>query len=270
MKRLLAVLAAVLLAGLGAVAVLGYAGAADARAVAGQEARTVYVSSQPVPAGTTLGEAVSEELLTKDVFAARSVPNGALMKVGPENEQLVATSAIAAGEIVLASRFGAQQEADTALVVPEGMVAVTVELSDAGRVGTFLRPGSRIAVYDTYLARDPQGGDVSPGGAAQTLGDDRAEEVNATRLVLATADVLAVGDVTLSGRALGVGGEGAGDLAAGDEVPTTLVTVAATPSDAQRLVHAAQTGALYAGLLGEGADGGAGLVLDTSLFPGKQ
>ena len=270
MKRILAVLAAVLLAGLGAVAVLGYAGAADARAVAGQEARTVYVSSQPVPAGTTLGEAVAEGLLTKDVFAAKSLPAGALEKVGPENEQLVATSDIAAGEIVLASRFGAQQEADTALVVPEGMVAITVELSDAGRVGPFLRPGSLIAVFDTYQARDPEGGDLSPGGQSQTLGDDQLTDVNTTRVVLPSAQVLAVGDVTLDGRAPAAGTDPEEEAAAGtNAVPTALVTVAVTPTDGQRLVHAAQTGTLYAGLLGEGADGGDGVVEDRTVFASK-
>jgi pilus assembly protein CpaB len=274
MKRILAVLAAVLLAGLGAVAVLGYAGAADARAVAGQEARTVYVSAQPVPAGTSLGDAVAEGLLTKDVFAAKAVPAGALEKVGPENEQLVATSDVAVGEIVLASRFGAQQEADTALVVPEGMVAITVELTDAGRVGPFLRPGSRIAVFDTYESRDPQNEDLRPGGRAGQLGDDQAADVNGTRVVLTDAEVLAVGDVTIDGRAPEAGADGSEEDAVtgvpAEEVPTTLVTVAVTPEDGQRLVHAAQTGHLYAGLLGEGAVGGDGLVEDRTLFAGKQ
>jgi pilus assembly protein CpaB len=274
MKRILAVLAAVLLAGLGAVAVLGYAGAADARAVAGQEARTVYVSAQPVPAGTTLGDAVAEGLLGKEVFASRSVPAGALEKVGPENEALVATSDIAVGEIVLASRFGAQQEADTALVVPEGMVALTVELTDAGRVGPFLRPGSRIAVFDTYQSRNPEEDDLTPGGTALALGDDQLTDVNVTRVVLAAVEVLAVGDVTIAGRASEAGADAAGDEAAAgapaETVPTTLVTVAVTPEDGQRLVHAAQTGQLYAGLLGEGATGGDGLVEDRTLFASKQ
>jgi pilus assembly protein CpaB len=273
MKRILAVLAAVLLAGLGALAVLGYAGAADARAVAGQEARTVYVSTQAVPAGTTLGDAVAEGLVGKEVFAAKSVPSGALEKVGPENEALVATSDIAAGEIVLASRFGAQQEADTALVVPEGMVAVTVELTDAGRVGPFLRPGSEIAVFTTYESRDPSNDDLTPGGRALELGEDQIGDVNSTRVVLPTTEVLAVGDVTLAGRTPlageGTDADGATQGTEAQTVPTTLVTVAVTPADAQRLVHATQTGRLYAGLLGEGAEGGDALVEDRNLFADK-
>jgi pilus assembly protein CpaB len=215
---------------------------------------------------------VAEGLLGKDVFAAKSVPAGALEKVGPENEALVATSDIAAGEIVLASRFGAQQEADTALVVPEGMVAITVELTDAGRVGPFLRPGSRIAVFDTYQGRDPENDDLTPSGVAKALGDDQVLDVNATRVVLPAVEVLAVGDVTIDGRTP-VAGVDPDEDAAGPEaqaVPTTLVTVAVSPADGQRLVHAAQTGLLYAGLLGEGADGGDALVEDRTLFAGRQ
>jgi hypothetical protein len=48
-----------------------------------------------------------------------------------------------------------------------------------------------------------------------------------------------------------------------------LVTVAVLPGDAQRLVHATQTGELYAVLLGAGAEVKASeSVLDTTLFAG--
>jgi pilus assembly protein CpaB len=263
MKRILAVLAAVVLALLGSIAVLGYANAADRRAVAGQEAVTVYVTSRIVPAGTPLAEAVADGSLQKTVFAAKSVPTGALLEIEPDSSQLVAMSNIAPGEIVLSRRFGTQQAGSTALMVPEGMVAITVELTDPGRVGPFLRPGSTIAVYDTYWVREPVK-DLVPGGAALRLGDE-TPAVNATQLVLPSAEVLAVGDVTLSGRADAP--EGSDDVQGKPrEVPTALVTVAVTPLDGQRLVHAAQTGFLYAGLLGEGAEGGSAVVEDRTLF----
>lgn len=265
MKRILAVLAAVVLAILGSVAVLGYASAADSRAVAGQEAMTVYVTSRSVPAGTTLADAVADGSLQKTVFAAKSVPSGALLEVEAKMGELVALSGIAPGEIVLSNRFGTQREGNTALVVPEGMVAITVELTDPGRVGPFLRPGSKIAVYDTFVARDPSAKDLVPGGGAQTLGGE-LEMVNATRLVLSSAEVLAVGDVTLAGRANAPGAAPDSEQTSVKEVPTALVTVALTPLDAERLVHAAQTGLLYAGLLGEGADGGSAVVEDRTLF----
>lgn len=255
MRKMLSVVAALVLAGIGAVAVVLYAGAADARALAGQEATTVYVTARTVPAGTTLGEAVGSGLLEKAVFAARTVPAGALTTVDGPDESLVATSQIAPGEIVLERRFGAQVAGTAALVVPEGQMAVTVQLSDRGRVGPFLRPGSLVALYDTYAVRDAGAGDLSPRGTG--LGDD----VNATRVVLPEATVLAVGDLTL--------GDGEQDpLTEDSDVPTTLVTLAVEAGDAARLVHAAQTGQLYAALLGAGADPGNPLVDDRTLFGG--
>lgn len=262
MKRVLAVVAALVLAAIGALAVLGYAGAADARAVAGQEATTVYVTTRLVPAGTPLDEAVSQGMLEKTVFPARSVPAGALLRVDTPMQSLIATSEIAAGEIVLERRFGSQQVGDAALVVPEGKVAVTIELTDPARVGPFLRPGSQIAVYDTFEARNPDDGDYSPTGTA--LGG--AGSVNATNLVLGKVTVLAVGDVTLTGRAQAAGGGGV--LGGRDEVPTALVTVALDPPDVPRLVHAANTGVLYAVLLGSGADLTGGAVDDRRMFEG--
>ena len=268
MKRILAAVAALVLAAVGALAVLAYAGAADARAVAGQEAVTVYVTTRTVPAGTTLGDAVAQDLLEKDVFPSRSVPAGALTRIDVATEQLVAMSEIASGEIVLQRRFADQQAGDTALVVPEGQMAVTVELTDPGRVGSFLRPGSDVAIYDSYATRDPFEGDMSPVGTDLNNGNETGARgpVNATRVVVPRVEVLAVGDITLAGRAASAAPDGV--LADNEKVPTALVTLAVSPADAARLIHAAQTGQLYAALLGSGADAGDPLVEDRNLFGG--
>lgn len=261
MKRILSLVAALVLAALGGLAVLGYAGAADARAVAGQEAQTVYVTTRTVPAGTPLGAAVEQGMLQRTVFAARSVPAGALLTVNPTLEALVAVSDIAPGEIVLERRFGQQQSGSTALVVPEGKIAVTIELSDPGRVGSFLRPGSSIAVYDTFRARDAEGGDLTPDGTG--LGE--AGTVNATRVLLPQAVVVAVGDITVAGQVEAVAGD---ELGGQDEVPTALVTIAVDPADGPRVVHAATTGLLYVALLGNGVEAGDAVVDDRDLFGG--
>lgn len=257
MKRALAVITALVLAAVGGLAVLGYASAADARAVAGQQAVTVYVTTQAVPAGTPLADAVAESMLQRTPFPAKAVPAGALMRVDPQMDSLVAVSDIAPGEVVLERRFGEQPSGDTALVVPEGKIAVTVELSDPGRVGAFLRPGSTIAVYNTFRARDVDGV-LTPDGI--DLGT--AGELNATRVLLPETTVVAVGDVTVAGQAEAIATDGTQQ----DEVPTALVTVAVDPADAARVVHAAQTGLLYAAMLGNGADAGQGVVDDRGLF----
>ena len=85
MKRALVVVAAVVLAVVGAVAVLAYARSADQRALAGQEAREVYVTTREVPAGTSAQDALDSGLLQTALVAAKGVPDGAMTEVTPEN-----------------------------------------------------------------------------------------------------------------------------------------------------------------------------------------
>lgn len=264
MKRTLAVLVAVVLALVGAGSVMAYARSADQRALAGQRAVEVFVTTDVVPAGTTASAAVSGGLLEPTLIVSKGVPAGALTAVDDTSEDVALTD-IAAGEIVLSQRFGAERETTEALVVPEGQIAVTVQLSDPGRVSAFLRPGSGIAIYNTFTARDAEGGDFTPTGVGLAGGEG---SVSATRVLLPLAEVLAVGSVTVSGQAPppGADDEAVDGAAPAEAIPTALVTVAVSPADGQRLVHAAQTGTLYAGLLGENTEIGDLTVEDRQLF----
>lgn len=271
MKRVIAVLAAVVLALVGAFSVTAYARSADTRAVAEQEPTQVYISTAAVPAGTTAQEAFDQGLVVPSMVAAKGVPEGALVEIDPASTD-VAVSDIAPAEMLLAARFGAEPEVTDALVVPEGQVAVTVQLSDPGRVSAFLRPGSEIAVYETFEVRDPEAGELVPGGAALSLGGD-VPDVNGTRVLLPRATILAVGAVTVNGAAPAPGADPdapPSDAAPAEQaVPQALVTLATSPVDAQRLVHGAQTGLLYAGLLGENTTVEDLTVEDRQLFADK-
>ena len=52
-RRVIAAIAAILLAGVGAVVLLGYVGHADQRALAGMETVSVFVVTALIPEGTT-------------------------------------------------------------------------------------------------------------------------------------------------------------------------------------------------------------------------
>jgi len=260
MKRVLIILLAFVLAGIGGVSVLAYARAADQRALAGQETVEVYVSTAEVPAGTTAKDAVDTGLLKTTLVAEKGAPEGALTAVTDDMADQVAMSAISPGEIVLARRFGTQTTDQTALVVPEGMVAVTVQLTDPGKVGPFLRPGSQIAIYDSFTARDPENDDLSPNGELGLPGGEG--KVNVTRALIPKTEVLAVG--ALTGTTSQPPSEDGTPPA--DQAPSALVTVSVTPADSQRLVHGIQTGTLYAVLLGTGAEVPGGIVEDRQLF----
>ncbi len=246
--RVLALVIGGVVALFGVMAVVLYARAADSRAVAGAQPQPVYVSQKVVPAGTSLAEAVKSGLLTRTNVPAQAKPAGALTEVTRDNEQQVAVTDIQAGEFILAGRFGAQAAGTKALQVPNGQVAVSAQLSDPARVGTFMTPGSRIVIYDTH--------DVLPGiDGSNLVGGVR------TQVLLQDVLVIAMGNVPLVPVAEG------GPAAAGANPATILVTVALPPEDATRLVHGIQTGRLYAGL--RGADAKVDLsasVSDSSLF----
>jgi pilus assembly protein CpaB len=260
-RRSLAVLFAVTLAVIGAVLVLVYARSADARALEGQQVVDAYVATKDIPAGTSAQSAVDRGWLRKESFSQKGVPAGTLTEVAGPVTQMVATTDIAAGEIVLSKRFGDQQLGKAAVTVPEGSVAVTVQLTDPARIGPFLRPGSKIAIYDTFNAKDNKAANAVPAG--DKLSSDK-EDLHVTKVLLPSVEVLGVGDDTVSGSVTPQD-----EQKSGQGTPSALVTVAVSPTDAQRLVHATQTGTLYAVLLGAGAEVKAGQsVLDTTLFAG--
>src|SRR5450631_4943153 len=246
-RRVMAALAATVVGLIGVIAVLFYAKGADPRAVADQRPQTVFVAQRMVPAGTTAAQAVSSGLMAPTQIAAMGVPVGALTKVDAATGKLVALTDIAAGDFVIASRFGTTPTGAKAIQVPDGQVAISVSLSDPGRVGTFVTPGSRIVIYDTYV----------PAAAAKG-GTSGAKE---TRVLLDDVLVIAVGSTSLAPVA---NVDGQAQASAGG---AQLVTVALPPSTAAKLVHGIQTGTLYAGLRGTDTSSSSGqIVSDSTLF----
>jgi pilus assembly protein CpaB len=248
-RRILAIGAAVLLAIVGAALVLIYALRADDRALAGQQPQRVYVVSETVPSGTSLKEALRLELIEPTQVARAGLPAGALQSVDPSNQELLAVTDIPVGTYVLGSSFGELPLSEKAIEVPEGHLAVSVELTDPGRVGTFVTPGSRIAIYNTFKLK--QLGDDDETQAFNDL------DVHGTSVLLDDVLVLAMGQSSLTPTpAQPVAAEGTEERPAGVNESTArfLVTVAVTPEQSVRLVHSIQQYQLYAGLRSDGLE----------------
>lgn len=228
-RRVIAVVAALVVALLGVVGVVVYAQAADGRAVAGQATQTVFIAKAAVPTGTTAADAVTQQLMAPEKVVAKGVPQGALKAVTADIGKLVATSTILPGEIVLSSRFGTLSSAANNPVIPAGMIAITVTLGDPQRIAPLLTPLSHIVIFDTI------GGKSGATAATPQM----------TKILLPDVEVIGVGDQTAQPAPAA---DAAAPKAAGN---VALVTVALSPTDAQLLVHAVQTGnLLYGGLLG--------------------
>jgi pilus assembly protein CpaB len=110
---------------------------------------------------------------------------------------------------------------------------MSVDLADAAHVGSFLRPGSYITVFDTV--------------ASATLGANGIP-IKETRVLLTKVQVIGIAGYTTAKEV---------DAVITDATKF-LVTVAVTQNEAERLVHGIQSGSLYFGLLSS----------DTKVVPG--
>ena len=200
-----------------ALGVFAYTSGANDRALADQQAVEVLVSTQQILPGTTVAQAWEDGSFERSRVPSSNTPVGYLP--ADADPDFVAQSEIPAGQIVLGSAFGSELPVAETISLAEGEVAVTVELGDPQRVGTFLRPGSSIAIFNT----------------TETIeGEQR------TRLLLSGVTVLAVGDATVDQS----------EDAQMQGAQTALVTLAASPQQAELIIHGAQTGSLYLALLG--------------------
>jgi len=245
-RRIVGVLLAIILAVLGTVAVLVYVKAAQSRVADGQRAVRVLIAKQRIPAGTT-GESIRGRALVDEVvMPALSVPVDTLSAMPTELDRLVVTSDVQPRQLLLRGMFGAATRLSGGLNVPEKSVAVSVEIQINEQVGGYVRPGSQIAIFDTYDTPDKQS--------------------KITRVLLPRVEVLAVGQFGAGGV---TSAQRNGDAASGDSSGNVLVvTVAVSQADAERLIHASRTGLLYFALLTDSSEVKPGPGVDNrTLFP---
>lgn len=254
-RRIVLVAVALVLALVGVTAIRSYVGKADARAVADLDPIQAYVATTAIPAGTTLKDAVAQGLATTETLPRKTVPVDAVIQVTPTLGSLVATGVVPAGSLLLQSAFGQrEQHAEDGLPLPKGAMAVTVSLDDPARVAGFVRPGSEIAIFDTYNTLRGIGADGHPAtgnhdtasGDGLAMGDTKE---HVTRLLLARVSVIAIGS-TVAGATSTAPADGSSGGASSSS-NGVLVTVALRQHDAEKLILASQTGTLYLGLLNQ-------------------
>jgi pilus assembly protein CpaB len=145
-RRLLAALAALLLAATGAVVLLAYVRGADARALAGVQTVDVLVVDRPVAEGTP-GEELAELVRTERLPAKAAVP-GAVTDLD-ELAGRVVTVDLQPGEQLLAARFAVPGDLGVPGTVPapEGTAEVSLLLEPQRAVGGRLAAGDTVGVH---------------------------------------------------------------------------------------------------------------------------
>lgn len=213
-RRIIAAVAAVALAGIGAVLLYTYVNTADARAMEGMATTPVLVATKTIPSGTS-GAELAPFVETRQLPKAAVGPNPLTDTAAVTG--LVTTTDIQAGEQVLLSRFAEPNVTSTGGVdVPAGMQQLTIQLDPTQAVGTNLKAGDKVGMF------------VSVEGNG----------VQVTKLALREVLIARIQGSTSA----------AGDN--GDAAPssTLLLTVAVTPKDATTIVWAAEFGKLWLAL----------------------
>ncbi|MFI7585164.1 Flp pilus assembly protein CpaB [Kocuria sp. M1N1S27] len=142
-----AVMAILALAGLAIVST--YVGTADARALASQEPREVYLVTAPILEGTPVED--FGEFVTLHTVPAAIVPEGAVTALG-EHSGTVAGVDLQPGEQLLDSRLVDPQalEEPGTVPVPEGLQEVTIQLDAPRVVGGQLAAGDTVGFFVSF------------------------------------------------------------------------------------------------------------------------
>lgn len=261
MNRRLGLLAVALaIAVLGTSAVFSYVNKVEAQTLGGAEPVDVLVAAERLAAGTTGAAAAKGELVEVIAMPRAAVPEGALTSLDDVGTQSL-VSDVFAGEVLLRAKFADQTARTGALLIPKDRIAVSVELGDPQRVAGFVVPGSEVAIFATIENKSG----TAKATAVQTGANTAQADVEAavddtyTRLLLPRTSVIAVGPATLR--------PSKEEDEADDAVAKAVLTLAVTQVDAERLIHAAQKGELYLGLLSTTSRTGPGAgVSNTNLF----
>ncbi|MCD5344951.1 Flp pilus assembly protein CpaB [Agromyces sp. S2-1-8] len=146
--RIIGAIVALVLAVVGAFALITYVRGADARAAAGAELRDVYVVQETIVEGTP-GEEVAE-LVQLDSIPERNIADGAVTDL-EDLAGLVADAELLPGEQLLLGRFVDPLElaANGDVRVPDGMQEVSFALPVQRMVGGAVQAGNTIGVVVT-------------------------------------------------------------------------------------------------------------------------
>jgi pilus assembly protein CpaB len=229
-RRIVAIIIAVALAGIGALGMLYAVLSADQRARHNlNDAVSVAIATRPIPAGYTGARIRAEAMFRIERMPRSSVPSDFLPDVGANEERKVVLSNVASGQVLYQGLFGQPGIMTAGLALPDGKMALTVKTGVPEQVAGYVQPGSKVTIFLTYDILDS---DFKPTGEKRT------------RVLLPSVDVLAVGAYRTGGD--GTDGNSSQDLRADGEL---LLTVAVDQGEAARLVHAVHSGELYCALI---------------------
>lgn len=221
-RRKVLLIVAVILALAGAGLVYLYAQGADQRAEKRFDTREVLVAVQDIAPGESASDAAAAGKIQPQAVTEASLVQNYVTGT-EELAGLNANTTIYAGEQLDSRKFGGVSES-AALPIPEGQIAVAVELTDTARVAGFVSAGSTVGVW--------------------LNGVEEESQRPFTRLLLPEVQVLAAGSTSLVATT-STDEEGNQTV---EQLPRTLLTLAVDQDQAEKLMFASSNGQLSFGL----------------------
>jgi pilus assembly protein CpaB len=201
-----------------------YVRGADTRAQDRYETTDVLVATQPIQAGETIDAASSAGKIAKKAVTNNSLIPGYQVDLTALAGK-VALTAIYPDEQIIASKFGTAAAPVTTLQIPDDKIAISVNLTDPARVAGFVNPGSEVAIF--------------------LNGTDAKQGKPFTQLLLPKVTVIGVGSTTpVSTTTTDQSG-----AQTTEQLPRTLLTLAVSQDEAQKILFSQGNGELAFGLL---------------------
>lgn len=230
-SRLLAGIAAVVLAVIGAVLVVSYANGANERAVKNLEPVDVLVVAKPVPAGTSVESLLP--FLTSQKLPGTAVAKSALKSLDGQAGKVTAVDLVP-GEQLVGERLAAPETSQSggAIKVPEGLQEISFQLEAQRVVGGQLAPGDHVGIFISLK-----------GGGLAARPDAETTQLTLHKVLLTAVQGAPVPTATPQPSESGSGAA----PAAAPPVPAgpLILTVAVNDVDASRIVYGSEFGTLW-------------------------
>lgn len=223
-RKVLLVVAAVI-AALGTLMVFLYVQGVDDRANQKYDAVQVLKAVDTIAPGETLADAQSAGKIQLGTVASDQVLPDATSSTDGMATQ-VALTTIYPGEQIISSKFGTSGYEDT-LGIPDGKVAISVNLPDPARVAGFVNPGAWVSVF------------------VNGTGPESAGSQPYTRMLLQRVQVIGVGTTTVVPTTK----TDQSGTQTTEQLPRTLLTLAVDQKEAEKVLFSTTNGELSVALL---------------------
>jgi pilus assembly protein CpaB len=221
-RRTVLMLVAILVAALGSTLVFLYEQGINDRAIEKQNPVQVLTATDTINPGETLDDAQAAGKLALTNIPTANVLPGALTSTASLKGELALTT-IYKGEQILPEKFGTTAPATDTLALPKGKIAIAVQLTDYDRVAGFVEPGSHVSIFVCIT-----------GPAAKPRGEIPNDSCQGVRLLLPDIEILAAGDTSL----LTTTTTDESGTQTSEQLPKTILTIAVTQDEAQKVIFA--------------------------------